>query len=444
MTDPAARFTLRQLSCFVAACEDGGIGAAAGRLHLAQATVSAAIADLERTLGVQLLVRGRRRAATPSPAGRELLAQAADVLAAAGRLDERSAALRGDVSGELPVGCLVTLAPAVAPAICRAFEGRWPRARVTLVPAHQAELLAHLRDGTIALAITYDLGLNAAVELRSRSRRRPPYALVAATHPRAGASVGRPRRAGGASRSCCSTCRSRATTSSASSARRASSPPSSRRVADPELVRSLVAWGYGYTLANARPVPARAVDGTPIAARSRCAAGRRRRGWAWPAAPASSRRAAPPRSPRRAPRSWPSAGSARDAARRDRGGVGGRPRRIGAQRQGRAPGRTAWPQLAPDEVPAAVAFLSGRLLQRQTGAGWAALRDLPPPSAEPSLDGARGGRGVRAHGRARGAGLGRGAGATSCTRSSRARPSRSSGCCADWSPASCARAPRRA
>jgi len=35
--------------------------------------------------------------------------------------------------------------------------------------------------------------------------------------------------------------------------------------------------------------------------------------------------------------------------------------------------------LAPDEVPAAVAFLSGRLLQRQTGAGWAALRDLPPP-----------------------------------------------------------------
>jgi DNA ligase-1 len=41
--------------------------------------------------------------------------------------------------------------------------------------------------------------------------------------------------------------------------------------------------------------------------------------------------------------------------------------------------------LAPDEVPAAVAFLSGRLLQRQTGAGWASLRDLPPPSPAPSL-----------------------------------------------------------
>jgi len=37
-------------------------------------------------------------------------------------------------------------------------------------------------------------------------------------------------------------------------------------VADPELARSLVAWGYGYTLANARPAPTRAVDGKRLQA----------------------------------------------------------------------------------------------------------------------------------------------------------------------------------
>jgi DNA ligase-1 len=42
--------------------------------------------------------------------------------------------------------------------------------------------------------------------------------------------------------------------------------------------------------------------------------------------------------------------------------------------------------LEPGEVPAAVAFLSGRLLQRQTGAGWASLRDLPPPAAAPAIE----------------------------------------------------------
>jgi DNA ligase-1 len=39
----------------------------------------------------------------------------------------------------------------------------------------------------------------------------------------------------------------------------------------------------------------------------------------------------------------------------------------------------------PDEVPAAVAFLSGRLTQRQIGVGFAQLRSLPAPAAEASL-----------------------------------------------------------
>jgi DNA ligase-1 len=41
---------------------------------------------------------------------------------------------------------------------------------------------------------------------------------------------------------------------------------------------------------------------------------------------------------------------------------------------------------APEEVAAAVAFLSGRLTQRQIGVGWAQLREPPPAAAEPSLN----------------------------------------------------------
>ncbi len=42
-------------------------------------------------------------------------------------------------------------------------------------------------------------------------------------------------------------------------------------------------------------------------------------------------------------------------------------------------------RLAPEEVAAGVAFLSGELRQRQIGVGWAALSDLPPPAATPRL-----------------------------------------------------------
>jgi len=42
-------------------------------------------------------------------------------------------------------------------------------------------------------------------------------------------------------------------------------------------------------------------------------------------------------------------------------------------------------RLEPAEVAPAVAFLSGRLTQRQIGVGWAQLRESPPPAAQPGL-----------------------------------------------------------
>jgi DNA ligase-1 len=41
--------------------------------------------------------------------------------------------------------------------------------------------------------------------------------------------------------------------------------------------------------------------------------------------------------------------------------------------------------LAPDEVVAGSAYLAGELRQRQTGVGYASLRDLPPPAEHPTL-----------------------------------------------------------
>jgi DNA ligase-1 len=42
-------------------------------------------------------------------------------------------------------------------------------------------------------------------------------------------------------------------------------------------------------------------------------------------------------------------------------------------------------RLAPDEIEAGATYLTGELRQRQTGVGWAGLRDLPPPAPAPSL-----------------------------------------------------------
>jgi DNA ligase-1 len=41
--------------------------------------------------------------------------------------------------------------------------------------------------------------------------------------------------------------------------------------------------------------------------------------------------------------------------------------------------------LAPDEIEAGTAFLAGETRQRQTGVGWASVREVPPPATAPTL-----------------------------------------------------------
>src|SRR3954447_24914952 len=85
---------VRQLRYFVAVAEERHFGRAADRLGMAQPPLSRAIRDLERQLGVQLLVRTTRQVAL-TPAGETLLWDARvalDAVAAAARRARRAGA----------------------------------------------------------------------------------------------------------------------------------------------------------------------------------------------------------------------------------------------------------------------------------------------------------------------------------------------------------------
>jgi DNA-binding transcriptional LysR family regulator len=86
---------LREMRAFVAVVEEGGVSAAARRLHLSQPALSQTIGTLERQLGVRLLVRSTT-GVQPTEAGRTLLAEARAVLS---RYDQAVAAVTGDQPG---------------------------------------------------------------------------------------------------------------------------------------------------------------------------------------------------------------------------------------------------------------------------------------------------------------------------------------------------------
>jgi DNA-binding transcriptional LysR family regulator len=180
----AVRFTIRQLECFVAAAELGTFSGAAERCVISEAGLSSAISELERSVGVQLLVRRRARGVTLTDAGRGILAQALEVLRRAEELQVDAGNLASVVAGPLAIGCYTTLSPFLIPPLLAGFGTEHPNVELTFHESSQPDLEQQLFDGTLELALLYDWDLRADLE-RIVIRAIRPHVLLAEDHPMA-------------------------------------------------------------------------------------------------------------------------------------------------------------------------------------------------------------------------------------------------------------------
>src|SRR5438093_135997 len=103
------RVSLRQLEYFTVAVEAGTMSAAARRLHVSQSAVSVAISELERHVGVQLVLRHKAKGLTLTDAGRRLVPQARALLTGADELRTGVRELGQNLAGRLVIGCFTTI-----------------------------------------------------------------------------------------------------------------------------------------------------------------------------------------------------------------------------------------------------------------------------------------------------------------------------------------------
>jgi DNA-binding transcriptional LysR family regulator len=181
----AAEFSLRQLEYFVAVADTGSMSAAAVRCHASQAGISTAVADLERRLGVQLLVRRRAKGVFLTEAGSRVLVQAQVMLAQADDLRASAKAEEGRLAGRLTIGCYATLTPFLVPPLVDGFTRVHPAVGLELVEGSQEEMRRALLDGACDLALLYAFGAEAGLSCTTVRTSRP-YALLPAAHPLAG------------------------------------------------------------------------------------------------------------------------------------------------------------------------------------------------------------------------------------------------------------------
>lgn len=144
---------LRQLQHFVAVAETLSFRRAAERVNLTQQAVSKSLLQLEAQLGVRLLERSHQSVIL-TPAGRELLPFALEVLSASRRFDEAVASATDPATGSLAIGASPTFLESIVPDALNRFQQSYPATPVTVERGDFSTLCAMMLRGELDLVLS--------------------------------------------------------------------------------------------------------------------------------------------------------------------------------------------------------------------------------------------------------------------------------------------------
>ncbi|UCI19142.1 LysR family transcriptional regulator [Mesorhizobium sp. B2-1-8] len=253
------RFTLRQLEYFVAVGEAGSIAKAAEQVNVSPPSISASIAQLEAEFGVQLFVRKHSHALALTAGGRLFLKEAARLLNDADALHDIAGDIAEKVRGPLAIGCLLTFAQIVLPALRKKFEDAYPDVRVRQFERNQGQLFEMLQRGEIDAALTYDLELSQDMTFEPLMQL-PAYVMLPAAHRLAAKAGITAEELVDEPMVLLDLPYSREYFLSAFQPR-GLRPKIVERTGDIAVMRSMVANGFGYGIANMRPLNTMSPDG---------------------------------------------------------------------------------------------------------------------------------------------------------------------------------------
>jgi DNA-binding transcriptional LysR family regulator len=174
---------LRQAQHLVAVADEQSFTRAAQRLGYVQSAVSISIQSLERELGIRLFDRTTRRVATTDAAD-ALLPAAREMLAAADRVYDIAAEVRGVLRGTLRIGIMQAFAFADVPRLLGDFHREHPNVEIEIRPAigGSAAMLEDLRSGALDIAFIAVVDLPRQVNVEPLAEEE----LVLVCHPGSG------------------------------------------------------------------------------------------------------------------------------------------------------------------------------------------------------------------------------------------------------------------
>ena len=156
---------LKQLEYFLNVVDLGGFSRAARLLGVAQPAISRQVRSLEVELRQTLLLRNGR-GATPTEAGKRLLAHARGILQQVDRARAEVDEIKGAPVGHVVVGLPPTLARLITTAIVREFRRSFPHATLSIMDGLSSYMHEWLQVGRIDIAVLYNPAPSPAIDSR--------------------------------------------------------------------------------------------------------------------------------------------------------------------------------------------------------------------------------------------------------------------------------------
>lgn len=171
--------TLKQLRYFDAALRFGSIARAAEDLNISQSSITAAIDQIERTIGAELFRRIPAKGVVATRIGEQVGERVAEFLGQARNFESDLLSVTGSPRGTLRLACFEPTAPYVLPALLQRVSQQYPEIRMEIIEGNMKTIDTALRDGAVDLALTYRLETHPDHLFASFFAARP-FALVPA------------------------------------------------------------------------------------------------------------------------------------------------------------------------------------------------------------------------------------------------------------------------
>lgn len=144
--------TLVQLEYIIAVDTYRSFVAAAEKCYVTQPTLSMQIQKLEESLGVKIFDRSRQPV-VPTEIGEKVIDQARTVLTESKKINELLQAEKGELTGDLRIGVIPTVAPYLLPIVISTFLKKHDKLKLQIWEYTTEQIIQELKLGTLDCGI---------------------------------------------------------------------------------------------------------------------------------------------------------------------------------------------------------------------------------------------------------------------------------------------------